>query len=140
LIAANARPCAAPDRGGKLAVLLVEDETIVALATQDALEELGCEVVGCAASAAEAEQLAADHAPDVVLMDVRLKGPVDGVEAAIRLRAHHKAPIIFVTGLANGEMRQRMNQVSASAFLLKPFTDDDLRSALVWACGQAMRD
>lgn len=134
----KADPSAAKNRGSQpLAVLLVEDETIVALGTRDDLEQLGCEVVGWATSAEEAERLAADAWPDVVLMDVRLKGPVDGIEAAIRLRTRHDAPIIFITGLADTKIRDRINRVSPSALLQKPFTQADLRSALVWACAQS---
>jgi CheY-like chemotaxis protein len=117
-------------------VLLVEDECRVAIVMQDSLEQLGCEVVGCAASAAEAEQLATESWPDVVLMDVGLKGPVDGIDAALRLRQHLAAPIIFVTGRPVNEIRERMGRVASSAMLRKPFTDDELRGALVWACGQ----
>lgn len=120
----------------RLGVLLVEDDHIVALATQDALEELGCEVVGCAESAVEAERLAADRLPDVVLMDVRLKGPIDGIDAAMRLRTRHAAPIIFMTGLASEETLERLSRISMAAMLMKPFTDEQLRNALVWARGQ----
>lgn len=129
--AVNSRPRAS------LTVLLVEDEAIVALSTRDALEELGCQVVGWATSAAEAERLAASTPPDVVLMDIRLKGPVDGLAAAVRLRERHQAPIVFVTGLADNETLGRINQVSPAAVLRKPFTREDLRGALVWARGQA---
>jgi CheY-like chemotaxis protein len=80
-----------------LNVLLVEDESVVAEDVQDALEELGCRVIGWATTAADAERLAADHAPDVILMDVRLKGGVDGIEAAAHLRKGHDAPIIFAS-------------------------------------------
>lgn len=132
------RPSAVTSRRRKsLTVLLVEDEAIVALSTRDALEELGCQVVGWATSAAEAERLATSTPPDVVLMDIRLKGPLDGFEAAIRLRERHMAPIIFVTGLADDKILERISQVSPAAVLHKPFTRENLRGALVWARGQA---
>lgn len=123
-------------RGRSLAVLLVEDESIDALSLRDALEELGCKVVGWALSATEAEGLAATSAPDVVLMDVGLKGSIDGIEASHRLRQRCTAPIIFVTGRPYKEIRERVSGVGFSAMLRKPFTDSELRSALVWACGQ----
>ncbi len=120
-----------------LAVLLVEDESIVAMDTRDALEELGCRVIGWATTATDAERLAANYAPDVILMDVRLKGGVDGIETASRLRAWHRGPIIFVTGLADDAMRERVDLLPAAAILHKPYSRDQLRGALVWACGQS---
>lgn len=136
LTATKTRPPAVSHRRRKsIAVLLVEDEAIVALATRDALQELGCQVVGWATSATEAERLAAATPPDVVLMDVRLKGNLDGIDAALRLRERHKAPIIFVTGLVQEELRERMSQASPAAILFKPYTQGDLRHALRLARG-----
>jgi CheY-like chemotaxis protein len=120
-----------------LNILLVEDEAIVAMDTQDALEELGCRVVGWATTATDAEQLAARHAPDVILMDIRIKGGIDGIEAAARLRTWSTAPIVFVSGLLDDGMRERIRLTPSSAILRKPYSREELRSALVWACGQA---
>ena len=65
--------------------------------TQDALRELGCDVIGWATNAADAERLASVRIPDVILMDLRLKAGEDGIEAASRLRTRFNTPIVFVS-------------------------------------------
>lgn len=119
-----------------LTVLLVEDETIVALDAQDTVEELGCRVIGYATNAVDAERLAADQVPDLILMDIRINGSIDGIEAASRLRTWYKAPIIFVSGSVDDTLRERIGRMPFTAILHKPFSQEELRGALVWACGQ----
>lgn len=83
-----------------------------------------------AISASDAERLAAATPPDLILMDICLKGERDGIEAAKRLREDHDAPIIFVTGIENPEVLARTRRVPRSDLLHKPFTGDDLRRSL----------
>lgn len=130
-------PPASTRRQSSVAVLLVEDETLAALAMRDDLEELGCQVVGWAMSASDAERLAATTPPDIIVMDVRLKGQPDGVEAAIRLRERTRAPIIFVTGGVDVDTRERMRKVAPAAIVNKPLTQQDLAGALALACAEA---
>src|SRR5438270_1946765 len=81
-------------------VLIVEDEQIVAADLEVKLAQLGYEVIGTAASGAEAIDLAELRRPDLVLMDVRLQGMMTGVEAADRIQRVTGAPVIFVTAYA----------------------------------------
>jgi DNA-binding NarL/FixJ family response regulator len=117
-------------RGEPLGVLLVEDETLVADTLRDALEELGCDVVGWAISASDAERLAAATPPDVIFMDIRIKGWPDGIGTARRLRERCSAPIVFVTGIGSADTLERARQVSPAGLLQKPFTQDDIRRIL----------
>ena len=121
--------------GAPLGVLVVEDEAMVALLVQDMLTDLGCEIVGWAATADEAERLAATTPPDLVLMDIRLKGRRDGLAAAEALRQRHPMPVLFVTGMAREALLARAELLPRSAVLWKPFTMDALREALVRLCG-----
>jgi CheY-like chemotaxis protein len=93
--------------------------------------------IGWATNAADAERLAANHAPDVILMDVRLKGGVDGTEAAARLRKWHHVPIIFATGAMDDAMHERIGSVPSSSVLQRPYSLTQPQAALDWARGQA---
>jgi two-component system, response regulator PdtaR len=112
---------------------VVEDETVVATMMIDTLGEMGCLVCGWATTADDAERLADAVAPDVVLMDVRLKGARCGVEAAVQLRERYGTVIVFVTGGADASTVGRMAEAKPAAVVRKPFTDKDLRMALLKA-------
>ena len=86
------------------------------------LDELGCAST-VVASGEEALAQARARAPDLVLMDVGLRGKLDGVETAKRIRADHPCPIVFMTGASDPDTNARMKQVSGSAVLGKPLTD-----------------
>ena len=77
------------------AVLIVEDERIVALDIKSRLTQLGYEVVGVESSAEGAIASVADRSPDIVLMDIKLDGAVDGIEASKQLRQTCDVPVIF---------------------------------------------
>src|SRR3954451_20229032 len=81
----------------KLKVLIVEDEFFIALDAEEQVKSLGHSVVGTAVSAEQAIRLAGAEKPDVVLMDIRLIGPVDGITAAQEIRSRYGVEAIFVT-------------------------------------------
>jgi len=110
--------------------LIVEDDELIALLLSDMLAEMGLRVCGVASTAAEAVALADKHRPDVVLMDVRLDGPEDGVDAAIEIHRRHPTPIIFVTGSSDRETIARIERDRATATLFKPIQAAQLRAAL----------
>ena len=78
-------------------VLIVEDESIVAADLAGKLGQLGYEVIGTAERGEEAIELACRLKPEVVLMDIRLKGAMDGIETAESILEHHCAPVIYLT-------------------------------------------
>jgi CheY-like chemotaxis protein len=112
----------------KARILVVEDEAIVQMDLESRLRRLGYSVVGLAAEGEEAVAKAAELAPDVVLMDVRLKGPMDGIEAARRIRSQRDVPVIFVTAFASTlaleDPEKRWPRVS------KPFRTEDLKATI----------
>lgn len=113
-----------------LRVLIVEDEFFISLDTKELLLEMGHAVVGIATSAEHAITIAERERPDVVLMDIRLNGVRDGIEAADEIRARLGIGSIFVTANADLGTRERAKAVQPLGFLEKPFTQQRLAAAL----------
>ena len=93
-------------------ILIVEDEFIVAADLEAKLTKLGHQVVGTAASGDEALSLAEEHRPHIVLMDIRLDGRLDGVEAASEIRNRYHIPVIFLTAHADRATLDLSNMAS----------------------------
>lgn len=100
--------------------LIVEDERIVALDLRESLDAMGFEVVACASSSSEAIQMAMRHRPDLILMDINLGSPRDGIDAAADISRHMDTPVVFLTAYAEPEMLQRASQVAPYGYLVKP--------------------
>jgi CheY-like chemotaxis protein len=111
-------------------ILVVEDELHATLRLVDDLAELGLHIVGVATTADEAVHLATTKQPDLVMMDIRLGQASDGIEAAARIKAERVLPIIFVTGAADAATHARAHKVGPVAVLMKPFSNEQLLSAL----------
>ncbi len=114
-------------------LLIVEDETIVRLHLGKIVERLGYRVAGTAASALEAYEAADLERPDLVLMDVRIEGEVDGIDAARELKRRHGCPIVFLTAYADAKTLERARQVEPAGYLVKPFEEHDVRATLAMA-------
>jgi two-component system, cell cycle sensor histidine kinase and response regulator CckA len=112
----------------KARILVVEDESIVQLDLESRLQRLGYAVVGLAASGEEAVAKAAALQPDLVLMDVRLEGPMDGIEAARQIRAARDVPVLFLT--AHAASLGEQEQVALRPCLSKPFRAAELQTAM----------
>ena len=110
----------------KARILVVEDEGIVALDVKLRLLSLGYLVTALAASGEAAIQAAATTRPDLVLMDIRLQGQMDGIEAAREILARFDIPVIYITALSD----DRTMQTPHSGCILKPFDDGDLQAAI----------
>lgn len=109
-------------------ILIVEDESIVALALQEMVEQLGYQVVGNVLTGEEAVTKAIDLKPDLILMDIRLKGMIDGIEAAQKIRSKTDIPIIYLTAYGDEETVHRAKKTEPSAYIIKPFNELSLRS------------
>ncbi len=107
-------------------VLIVENEMIVAMMIKLKLANMGYCVAGVVTTGEEAIHLVNEELPDLVLMDIWLKGKMDGVEAAMRIRRGHNVPIVFLTGDSSQETRNRAELINPSGFLYKPFMDEEL--------------
>ena len=111
-------------------MLVVEDEALIALSLTDMLESMGLTVCGTADNVRSAVDLADRDAPDLVLMDIRLRGEGDGIDAARLIRQRHAAAIIFVTGSCEQEMLDKIKTIPAAALLIKPILPGQLKSAI----------
>ena len=107
-------------------ILIVEDQIIVARDEQHILEALDYNVVGTSATGEEAIALAETLQPDLVLMDIMLKGEMDGIEAARHIRERFDIPVIFVTAYADQATLQRAKLTGPFGYILKPFEEHDL--------------
>lgn len=115
---------------GRKRVLIVEDEVLVAMSLAIDLRKAGFDVVDTIASGEEAIGRLRTCPVDVVLMDVGLAGEVDGVEAAVQIRAFSAVPIVFLTGYANRETDPAVAGVGPLGFLVKPTSVSRLETLL----------
>lgn len=110
--------------------MVVEDERVLALDLADTLDELGYTVAGMATRGEEAIELARRLHPDLILMDVRLAGEIDGIAAAETIRDDHDVPVVFITAHADDDTLHRARNTDASAYLVKPLKGPDLRCVI----------
>jgi len=111
-------------------VLIVEDDPIIQHLIQICLKNLGYEVCGTAGTGDEAVVAAQKTTPDFVLMDINLSGRIDGIDAAKEIKAHSEARIIFLTAFSDEKIIERAKEIHPAGFILKPFSNNDLRIAL----------
>lgn len=116
-------------------ILIVEDEWIVAMEMEAVALSAGYEVVGVAATADEAVAAALGHKPDLVLMDIRLRGHRDGVDAALELRQRADIPCLFVSAHQDPGVRARAQAARPKGWLPKPFSRPQLLAAIKQALG-----
>ncbi len=110
-------------------VLIAEDETIIRLDVRALLEKAGHQVVAEARDGVEAVALAAEHEPDLIVMDVRMPH-LDGIAAAREITAARAVPIVMLTAHAEGDLVARASEAGAFGYLVKPFREVDLLPAI----------
>jgi two-component system, NtrC family, response regulator AtoC len=121
-------------------IMVVEDEQITAADLEDMLTGLGYAVTAVVASGEEALRQAAEEPPDLVLMDIRLKGRCDGIETALQLRQRFDIPVIYLTAHADQETLNRAKLAEPLGYLVKPFQDTDLQASLQMALHKSELD
>lgn len=114
----------------KAKILIVEDETIVARDIQTSVEQMGYSVCAVASSGEEAVQKAGETRPDLTLMDIVLKGDMDGIKAAEQINALFKIPVVYITAYDNEEILQRAKITTPYGYITKPFEDKELHIAI----------
>jgi len=114
----------------KTRILIVEDEGIVALDIETRLESLGYAVCGVASTGEQAIQLAESTEPALVLMDIKLKGPMDGVDAAQQIRERLDVPIVYLTAFADKHTLERAKVTQPFGYVLKPFQERELHTVI----------
>jgi two-component system, cell cycle sensor histidine kinase and response regulator CckA len=108
------------ERMANTKILIVEDEAIVAMHIQNSLIKLGYEVCGCVKTGEEAIRIAAEQSPDLILMDIVLDGPMDGIEAAKVIKGNLAIPIVYMTGNADVPTITRARDTEPHGYILKP--------------------
>jgi CheY-like chemotaxis protein len=130
-VASDGFQVVAPPEGRKpVTILIVEDEALVASYIEEVLGESGFRVAGIAASAPEALSLAAESRPSLALIDIRLNGPLDGIELACLLRQKFSLPAIFLSGLIDADTTERARAAQPLGFLPKPFLPSQVFNAI----------
>jgi len=104
-------------------ILIVEDEAIIAADLQRRLSRMGCEVVGMAASGEDAVRLATTLKPELILMDINLRGEMDGTQAAQQLRTQLQLPVVYLTASSGTSVVKRAKLTDAFGYLLKPIDE-----------------
>lgn len=122
-----------PDVTSRARVLIVEDEGIVSRDLHQSLVRLGHSVCGSSATGADAVVQAERTRPDIILMDIRLRAEMDGIDAARLIRDKQDVPIVFLTAYADRETLTRAASVGPYGYVLKPFDERDLQVALLMA-------
>ncbi|WFN34132.1 response regulator [Methanogenium sp. S4BF] len=114
-------------------ILIVEDEAIIAMELRETLEHLGYTVVGNELRGEDAIRAAGKLRPDVVLMDIHLKGQMDGIEASDRIARRYDIPVIFTTAHSDRETLSRAIRTQPYGYIIKPFSERDLYSNIEMA-------
>ncbi|MFO1193329.1 MAG: EAL domain-containing protein [Rhodoferax sp.] len=118
-------------------ILVVEDETIVALDIRQQLARQGYAVAGQASRGEQAVALAESLRPDLVLMDIQLGTGMDGIDAALAIRQRTGIPVVFLTAFSEEETLQRAKTAEPLGYVIKPFTERELRAVLEMALSKA---
>lgn len=114
-------------------ILIVEDESIVRKDIERSLTKLGYNVVAQADTGEKAIELAKEHRPDIALMDIMLKGEMNGIEAADRIKNDSDIPIIFLTAYADEATLSKAKITEPHGYILKPFKEIDLHTTIEMA-------
>lgn len=111
-------------------ILIVEDDKIIALIIETKLTALGYVICGNVSKGEEAIHLITQETPDLILMDIKLKGTLDGIETAEEIRKQHDLPIIYLTGNTGDEIVERAKQTQPFGYIVKPFNTSELEAVI----------
>lgn len=111
-------------------IIIVEDEGIVAMDISKCLTSMGYEVAFIADSGEKLLEKIESEPADLILMDVELKGAINGIETAIRVREKNNIPIVFLTAFEDEATLERINKLRYGGYIVKPFEDDNLKNTI----------
>lgn len=117
----------------KTSILVVEDEAIVAKDIQNSLKKLGYNVPSVEKTGEEAIEAAGTYRPDLVLMDIMLKGLISGIEAADQIKRRYEIPVIFLTAYADESTLSKAKVTEPYGYIIKPFKEIDLHTSIEMA-------
>jgi len=111
-------------------ILIVEDESIVAKDIQVTLEKLGYDVVGTIAEGEKVLDIVKDKTPDLILMDIMLKGKMTGIDVSIQIHKEISVPIIYMTAYADKDTLSKAKMTQPHGYIIKPYKEVDLRTTV----------
>jgi DNA-binding NarL/FixJ family response regulator len=114
----------------KLKIMIVEDEVIFALDTKNTLQKLGYEVTGIASNYNDTVACVERNKPDLMLMDISIKGSINGIDTAKYLMEVHKIPSLFLTAYNDNETREKVSLIHSIGILFKPLDDIQFREIM----------
>ena len=114
----------------KVRILVVEDETVVAMDIANTLRKLGYGVTDAVPSGEQALASVKENRPDLIFMDIGLKGEMDGIETAAQIRSLYSIPVIFLTAFVDEKTLDRAKGTVPAGYITKPFEENDLRIAV----------
>ncbi len=114
----------------KIKILVVEDESIVAKDIMNTLKKLDYNVTATVATGEKALEEVKDDRPDVVLMDIMLKGKMTGIECAEKIREKYKIPVIFLTAYADDNTLEKAKITEPYGYIIKPFKEKELQTTI----------
>jgi len=118
---------------GQIQILIVEDEPIIARDLEETLRHLGYEVTAIASSGEEAVKKVEEQQPGLVLMDIVLRGSMDGIETTACIQARCDIPFVYLSAYSDSEILKRAQKTYPYGYLIKPFTDHELAVAIEMA-------
>ena len=121
-------------------IMVVEDEWVVADQLCRNLEDIGYRICSTASAGDEAIRKVEADSPDLILMDIVLKGKMDGIEAAARINSQFNIPVIYMTAYTNQEYIERAKQTKPFSYLVKPFNQEELRANIEMALHRHVTD
>jgi CheY-like chemotaxis protein len=117
-------------------ILIVEDEAIIALDIQYTLENLGYRVPAVVSSGEESIEKASEVHPDLVLMDIKLSGDMDGISAAEQIYNRFGIPVVYLTAYSDERILEEIRKIMLFGYISKPFDERVLKSTIEHALGQ----
>lgn len=121
-------------------ILVVEDDSIIALTIQGRLKQFGYEVVGRASTGEDAIKKVKELQPDLVLMDIHIKGPIDGIQTAETVYGFYNVPVVYLTAYSDEKTLERAQKTSPFGYVVKPFNDETLRTTIKMALLKSRSD
>ncbi len=109
-------------------VMVVDDEAVITMQLEERLQHMEYDVVGTASSAEESVSMARELCPDLILMDIVMKGELDGIDAARTIKAYLDIPVIFLTAYAEDKFIKRAMEVEPFGYIVKPFRESEIKA------------
>jgi DNA-binding LytR/AlgR family response regulator len=124
----------------KTKILIVEDENIVAKDLESILQDLGYKVIGIVSNAIDAITMTALHKPNLVLMDIMIKGKTSGIEAAKEIKSKYDIPVVFLTAYADDKTIDNAKDAFPYGYIIKPFKEKELETTIEMAINKYDED